>query len=37
MLIRRKRGWELREAAATPEAVFWNRRATVEAMGFGDC
>jgi sulfoxide reductase catalytic subunit YedY len=26
MLIRRPRGWELRETEATPEAVFFNRR-----------
>jgi methionine sulfoxide reductase catalytic subunit len=35
MLIRRKREWELREAAATPEPVFLNRRALVKAMGLG--
>ena len=35
MLIRRNRGWELREAAATPEAVFMERRALLKAMGFG--
>jgi sulfoxide reductase catalytic subunit YedY len=35
MLIRRKRGWELPEAAATPEAAFVQRRALVQAMGLG--
>jgi methionine sulfoxide reductase catalytic subunit len=35
MLIRRKRGWELRESEATPEAVFHNRRALLQAMGLG--
>jgi sulfoxide reductase catalytic subunit YedY len=35
MLIRRKKGWELRETEATPEAVFVGRRALLKAMGFG--
>ena len=35
MLIKRKRGWELPESAATPEAVFWNRRALLKAAGLG--
>jgi sulfoxide reductase catalytic subunit YedY len=35
MLIKRNRGWELPEAAATPETVFWNRRAVLKAAGFG--
>jgi methionine sulfoxide reductase catalytic subunit len=35
MLIRRKRGWELRESEATPEAVFRERRRIVQAMGLG--
>jgi sulfoxide reductase catalytic subunit YedY len=35
MVVGRKRGWELREAAATPEAVFLKRRALVKAMGLG--
>ena len=35
MLVRRKRGWELREVAATPEAVFLKRRTLVKAMGLG--
>jgi sulfoxide reductase catalytic subunit YedY len=35
MLIKRKRGWEMRESEATPEAVFHDRRRIVAAMGFG--
>lgn len=35
MLIKRKRGWELPESAATPETVFWNRRQVLAATGFG--
>ncbi|HXY98405.1 MAG TPA: protein-methionine-sulfoxide reductase catalytic subunit MsrP [Stellaceae bacterium] len=35
MLIRRKRGWELRESEATPEALFRDRRRIVQAMGMG--
>ena len=35
MLIRRKRGWELRESAATPEAVFRGRRKLLKAAGRG--
>ncbi|HYM02117.1 MAG TPA: protein-methionine-sulfoxide reductase catalytic subunit MsrP [Stellaceae bacterium] len=35
MLIKRKRGWEMRESEATPEAVFQDRRAIVKAMGLG--
>src|SRR5258708_16176993 len=35
MLMKRKRGWELRESEATPEAVFHDRRRVVQAMGFG--
>jgi sulfoxide reductase catalytic subunit YedY len=35
MLIKRRRGWELPESAATPEAVFLNRRALLKAAGFG--
>ena len=35
MLIRRKRGWELPERAATPEAVFLGRRALVKAIAAG--
>ena len=35
MLIRRRRGWELRESAATPEAVFLGRRAMIKAIAAG--
>src|SRR5690348_470731 len=35
MLIRRRRGWELREGAATPEAVFLGRRALIKAIAAG--
>jgi len=35
MLIRQKRGWELVESEATPEAVFHDRRRILQAMGFG--
>jgi len=35
MLIKRKRGWELRESETTPEAVFRDRRRIVQAMGLG--
>jgi sulfoxide reductase catalytic subunit YedY len=35
MLIKVKRGWEMRESEATPEAVFLNRRMLVKAMGMG--
>jgi len=35
MLIKRRRGWELRESEATPEAVFHDRRRIVQAMGMG--
>jgi methionine sulfoxide reductase catalytic subunit len=35
MLIRRNKGWELRDSAATPEAVFARRRTLLKAMGFG--
>jgi methionine sulfoxide reductase catalytic subunit len=35
MLIKRKRGWELRESEATPEAVFHDRRRLLQAMGMG--
>ena len=33
MLIKRKRGWELPESAATPEALYVNRRALLRGMG----
>jgi sulfoxide reductase catalytic subunit YedY len=35
MLIRRKRGWEMRESEATPESVFRDRRRLMQAMGLG--
>ncbi|MGE0722973.1 MAG: protein-methionine-sulfoxide reductase catalytic subunit MsrP [Alphaproteobacteria bacterium] len=35
MLIKRPRGWELRESAITPESVYINRRALLKAAGFG--
>jgi sulfoxide reductase catalytic subunit YedY len=36
MLIRRPRGWELKESEITPESVFFNRRAfMVGAIGLG--
>jgi len=35
MLIKVKRGWEIPEAQATPEAAFLNRRDLVKAMGMG--
>ncbi len=35
MLIKRKRGWELKESDATPEAVFHDRRRIVQALGAG--
>ncbi len=35
MLTRVKRGWELPEAAATPEGVFVNRRRLLKAIGLG--
>ncbi len=33
MLIKRKRGWELPESAATSEALYMNRRAVLRGMG----
>jgi methionine sulfoxide reductase catalytic subunit len=35
MLIKAKRGWEMRESEATPEQVFLDRRRIVQAMGMG--
>src|SRR5690242_5508408 len=35
MLIRKKRGWELPESAATDEAVFWDRRRLAKAIAAG--
>src|SRR5579863_9718116 len=35
MLIRRKRGWELPESAATDEAVFRDRRRLLQGLAAG--
>src|SRR5438067_1511977 len=35
MLIRKKRGWELPETAATDEAVFWDRRRFAKTIAAG--
>jgi sulfoxide reductase catalytic subunit YedY len=35
MLIRRKKGWELRESEATPEAAFFRRRELIKAIAAG--
>jgi sulfoxide reductase catalytic subunit YedY len=35
MPVRRRRGWELPERAATPEAVFFDRRALLQTMSLG--
>jgi methionine sulfoxide reductase catalytic subunit len=35
MLIKSKRGWEMRESEATPEHIFLDRRRIVQAMGMG--
>jgi sulfoxide reductase catalytic subunit YedY len=35
MLIKIKRGWEMRESEATPEALYFDRRRVVQAMGLG--
>ena len=35
MLIRRKRGWELRDNAATPEAAYFGRRELLRTMAVG--
>src|SRR6516225_6085493 len=35
MLTRRKKGWELRESEATPEAIFVDRRALIKAIAAG--
>src|SRR3954468_11188732 len=35
MLIRKKRGWELPERAATDEAVFWDRRRFAKTIAAG--
>ena len=33
MLIKKKCGWEIPESAATPETMFWNRRAVLKGLG----
>ncbi len=35
MLVKIKRGWELPEAAATPEGLYWGRRAFLKAAAAG--
>jgi sulfoxide reductase catalytic subunit YedY len=35
VLVRRKRGWEISENEATPEAMFLGRRSLVKALGLG--
>ena len=35
MLIRRKKGWELRESATTPESAYLDRRALLKTMAVG--
>ncbi len=35
MLIKRTRGWELPERAATPEGLYLNRRTIVKVVGLG--
>lgn len=35
MPVRRRKGWELKESAATPEGIFWDRRALLRAIGAG--
>jgi sulfoxide reductase catalytic subunit YedY len=35
MLIRRRRGWELPESAATPEGLYWSRRGLVQTIAAG--
>ena len=35
MLVKVKRGWEIPESEATPEAAFLNRRNLLKAMGMG--
>lgn len=34
MLIRAPKGWEIPEREATPESLYFNRRAALQAMGF---
>jgi methionine sulfoxide reductase catalytic subunit len=35
MLVRRRRGWELPESAATPEPVFHQRRRLIQGLAAG--
>jgi sulfoxide reductase catalytic subunit YedY len=35
MLLKRRRGWEIPERDATPEATFWNRRQLMAALAAG--
>src|SRR5690349_4119339 len=35
VVIRRRRGWELKGSAATPEAAFLGRRAVIKAIAAG--
>ena len=35
MLIKMPRGWELPEAAATPESAYWNRRSLMKGLAAG--
>ena len=35
MLIKRRRGWELPESAATPEDVFHQRRSLIKGLAAG--
>ena len=35
MAIKMPRGWERRDAGATPEALFWNRRKLVKTLAAG--
>jgi sulfoxide reductase catalytic subunit YedY len=35
MLVKVKRGWEMRESEATPESAYLDRRRLLKAMGFG--
>jgi sulfoxide reductase catalytic subunit YedY len=35
MFLKRQRGWELPERESTPEAIFYNRRQVLHALGLG--
>jgi sulfoxide reductase catalytic subunit YedY len=35
MLIKRRRGWELPDSAATPEHLFWHRRRLIQGLAAG--